>query len=191
MEAIMAEVDRYLDTFPAELVSLERLLTQIRDGSAFDDRRNFSGHATSSAFVVNPKNRQFLLVHNKAVGLWVQPGGHVERGEVLWQCARRELREETGLSEVELHPWHLQFGCPIDIDTHWIPANKRKNEDGHYHHDFRYMFLLDSGGPHAVTMDQTEIAAFEWHSVEASVPGYDAQRALQKVRQVLLGQPMY
>jgi 8-oxo-dGTP pyrophosphatase MutT (NUDIX family) len=28
-------------------------------------------------------------------GMWVIPGGHVEPGEAIEQCARRELREET------------------------------------------------------------------------------------------------
>ena len=28
-------------------------------------------------------------------GLWVPPGGHVDEGETMIECARRELREET------------------------------------------------------------------------------------------------
>ena len=28
-------------------------------------------------------------------GLWVPPGGHAESGESMFDCARRELREET------------------------------------------------------------------------------------------------
>ena len=47
-----------------------------------------------------------LLMHRRKEpnrGLWVAPGGKVEPGESPYECARRELREETGLEAAKLH----------------------------------------------------------------------------------------
>jgi 8-oxo-dGTP diphosphatase len=40
--------------------------------------------------------------HSHGAGTWQFPGGHLEYGESVESCARRELYEETGLSIVNL-----------------------------------------------------------------------------------------
>ena len=37
-------------------------------------------------------------------GCWGLPGGHLEHGEKLVECARRELKEELGIEATLLHP---------------------------------------------------------------------------------------
>ena len=52
-----------------------------------------------SAVIENTHN-EVLLVQEKAApcyGQWNFPGGHVEIGEKLLDCVRREVREEVGL----------------------------------------------------------------------------------------------
>ncbi|MBW2970412.1 NUDIX domain-containing protein [Candidatus Woesearchaeota archaeon] len=56
-----------------------------------------------SAGVVVVNDHKFLLLHYDA-GHWDFPKGHVEKGETDEQTALRELKEETGISEVEILP---------------------------------------------------------------------------------------
>ncbi len=49
------------------------------------------------------QNGKYLLVKAKVgapKGLWNNPGGHKDEGETMAECARREVKEETGFDVV-------------------------------------------------------------------------------------------
>ena len=52
----------------------------------------------AGVFIFNRKGELFLIRSPKWGGRWVVPGGKVEYGERLQDCAKREVKEETGLS---------------------------------------------------------------------------------------------
>ncbi len=87
------------------------------------DRNNFApGHFTASAFVVDPKTHSLLLILHRKLGLWLQPGGHIDPGDELAAlAARREVMEETGVSE--LSPLFGNAGI-FDVD---ITRSRRAN----------------------------------------------------------------
>ena len=55
-------------------------------------------HLVTSIFVFNPEDQKFLMIKHKKVGKWLQPGGHLEKGEEPHEAALREVFEETGIN---------------------------------------------------------------------------------------------
>lgn len=116
----------------------DRMVTLLTQTAApFHREQVDPGHITASAFVLDPDSRDLLLIHHQKLGLWLQPGGHVDADDVdIFSAARREVAEETGLTDVDVLP-----GTPtlLDVDVHAIPANPRRGEGPHEHFDVRIL----------------------------------------------------
>lgn len=96
------------------------------------------GHFTASAFVLHPEGDRVLLIHHGTIGIWVQPGGHVEPGDGdLLAAARREVWEETGITDL------TPIGTGLfDIDIHEFPETA--TQPFHLHFDLRFGFVAGS-----------------------------------------------
>lgn len=163
--AFAAELARVVAAYRATIADasddLALLLERMAAGDALDSRRTFPGHLTTSAIVLDPSGRDVLLVHHRATGRWLQPGGHWEAAEAFVASARREAEEETGLGGLALLGWHGPHGgLPIDIDTHAIPARPDKGEPDHWHFDMRFVFVAPRGGVLAAQVEEVADAAW-------------------------------
>lgn len=138
-------VEAYLQLFPADEAKLARLLKQLKNGEALDDRNNFNGHAAGDALILSPDKTKILLIYHKRFGRWQQPGGHLDPGEAgPWLTAEREATEETGLSQFKRVNLAADYRIPVHIVTGPVPASPAKQEAAHWHHDFRYGFIAAS-----------------------------------------------
>lgn len=176
---------RYAAAFPDEGARLADLRTVLAGRGDPWSRKNLPGHLTAGAFVLDHDRSRLLLIHHRSLNLWVQPGGHLDPGELPPDAARREAAEETGLDDLSLHPWHVAHDLlPIDIDSHSIPANPAKGEAAHTHHDFRYVFIAPPDA--RVTLAAREVAGHQWvelDKIEATAP--DLERAAAKLRRLV------
>ena len=110
-------------------------------------------HLTASAFVVS---RRGVILHlHRRLGIWVQPGGHVDPGESPADAAVRETLEETGLAVV--HP-----GTPtlFHVDVHPGPR-------GHTHYDLRYVVLARPVDPTPAPGESPEVHWFDFEQARA------------------------
>lgn len=138
-EQIAQSVAKYVKHYPGEVQQLEGFFRFIEayEGDMLYSRKNFAGHITTSAFIYQPNTKSLLLVNHTSLNKWLQPGGHVEVADAsLQEAALREAEEETGIPSKLLK----LLGEIIDIDSHAIPPNEKKQEPAHIHHDVRFLF---------------------------------------------------
>ena len=161
-------LDDYLRYFPDEMGRcsiFNEYLSRTADEYLYT-RKNFDGHITASAFILNGGNNELLLLQHKSLKKWLQPGGHVEGDLTLLDSALREVEEECGIpgAELELVRIFDDRLTPFDIDSHFIPENPKKNEDGHYHHDIRFLFRYTGNGLRGFNED--EATGMRWVSFD-------------------------
>jgi 8-oxo-dGTP pyrophosphatase MutT (NUDIX family) len=78
------------------------------------------------------------LVHHRRLDRWLLPGGHVEPEDAeIWDAARREVVEETGVALVPDTAPPL-----VGMDVHGIPPgiSSQGGEPYHLHHDLLFAF---------------------------------------------------
>jgi 8-oxo-dGTP pyrophosphatase MutT (NUDIX family) len=119
---------------PREVASRERSLAELARLADPFDRYADLVHVTGSAIVSGPRGTVLHL--HKKLGLWLQPGGHLDPGESPWDAALREAGEETGL------PVRFAAESPelFHLDVHLAAED-------HVHLDLRYLLVCDDAEP--------------------------------------------
>ncbi|MEM7051781.1 MAG: NUDIX domain-containing protein [Acidobacteriota bacterium] len=160
-------VEDYFAVYPRErdeLEPLSRLIAQFPRDADLKSRHNFVGHLTASGIVLSADGAQVLLLFHKNLRKFIQPGGHFDCGEESpIAAARREVAEETSLEDLELLDLPGAESLPFDINVHAIPANPRKGEPAHFHHDLRFLFRCRRSNA-AVVIDLEESEDWRWVS---------------------------
>ena len=72
---------------------LERL---VQDGAITRDEDSVS-HFCVYFLPYDPAAKKVFIVHHKKSGLWLSPGGHIDKGELLLDSLNREINEELGV----------------------------------------------------------------------------------------------
>lgn len=97
----------------------------------------------ASVYIIDFEDEEVLLMYNKKLNKWLQPGGHIEGFETPIETAIREAKEETGIDIEIIGPSFIngkfqpiateryinKVGDMIDIQYLAIPKNKELNNN--------------------------------------------------------------
>lgn len=135
-------------------------------------------HFTASALIFH-NDKVCLLLHKK-LGVWLNPGGHVEGDENPDEALRREVKEETGLNIVILGDKDELLGNDQAEVLH-VPycVLCERIAEGHYHNDLIYLCESNGGEENiAAGPGESENIGFYTQAETLALPMFPNTRAL-------------
>ena len=139
-----------------EQACVERFVEFVMGHAGCFERTLAIGHVTGSAWVVNQAGTHVLLTHHRKLNRWLQPGGHADGNPCVMDVALREVREETGIEDVQVVSKEI-----FDLDIHRIPT--RGNEAAHDHYDVRFAVRVVGSDVYTVSEESHDLC---WVPIE-------------------------
>ena len=188
MMSILDNLEVYRPWNEQEARDVEELLRRLRSGEELYTRDNASAHLTASAWVVSPDRRQVLLAYHNLYRSWAWLGGHADGERDLLNVALREVREESGLSDVRPVTDALYSVEILTVDGH---EKRGKYISSHLHLNVTYLLEADPSSP--VRCKPDENSRVGWFALEdalaASTEPWFRERIYSKLNAKLSDYP--
>ena len=161
------------------------LLRQLESGEDLYTRSNAAAHLTASAWVVSPDRQQVLMAYHNLYDSWAWLGGHADGERDLLAVALREVREESGLTDVRPITEDIYSLEILSVDGH---EKHGRYVSSHLHLNVTYLLEADPTLP--VRCKPDENSRVGWFGLEeavaASTEPWFQQRIYKKLNAKLL-----
>lgn len=158
------ELERFQPQNEQERQDCAELLSRLRNGEDLYTRENHSAHLTASAWVVSPDRSKVLLAYHNLYDSWAWLGGHADGERDLLSVAIREVREESGLTEVRPVSDQIYSVEILAVDGHEKHGNYVSS---HLHLNITYLLEAD---PHApIRCNPGENSRVGWFGLQEAI----------------------
>ena len=150
-EKLIRQVEAYIPFNEQEAADKATLLSLLRENTDISRRDNLAAHLTASAWVVNPERNKVLMAYHNLYNSWAWLGGHADGNFDLAAVAKKEAREESGLTDVRLVSDDILSLEILTVDGH---EKKGKYVPSHLHLNVTFLLEADPHAPIRVKEDE-------------------------------------
>lgn len=141
-EAIRKYVEAYEPKNEQEKSDRAQMLKFCAGQDDVFTRENDMAHFTASAWVVDKKRENALMIYHNIYDSWAWTGGHADGDTDLLAVAMREVEEETGVKAAPVSEE------PISMESLCVLAHIKRGRQVSSHIHMNVTFLLEAD-PHA------------------------------------------
>ena len=163
MELLRQQLIAYRPWNEQEERDREELLRRLDSHEDLYARANTAAHFTASSWVVSPDRKQVLMAYHRLYDSWAWLGGHADGDRDLLAVALREVREESGLTEVRPVSEDLYSLEILTVDGH---EKRGQYVPSHIHMNVTYLLgAMD----HELRQKPDENSGVKWFTPEGAV----------------------
>lgn len=161
MKNLIDELERFTPLSEREKITKKMFLDYARNTPNSLDRENLVGHFTVSAWVINKEKTHVLCEHHNQFDAWSWLGGHCDGDGNLVRVAKKEIEEESGISNVELYQDSI-----FTLESERVLEHIKKGNfiPTHLHLNIIYVFVADDKDE--IRIQEDENSAVEWKTFE-------------------------
>ena len=158
---LLREIEHYEPYNEQEARDKNVMLGFLKNQDNVLTRENEIAHFTASAWVLNEKRDKVLMIYHNIYDSWSWTGGHADGEENLLGVAIKEVKEETGLREVQPIQKAIFSLEILTVEGH---LKNEKYVPSHLHINCTY--LLEASDEEELSVKPDENQGVRWMDIE-------------------------
>ena len=172
---IYDEIYKYKPYYDKEEVDKEVMLEFIKNNEDVLTRNNKIAHFTTSAWITNKNRDKILMIHHNIYNSWAWVGGHADGDSDLFHVIRKEIEEETGITNIKCLCDGIYGINIVTVDNHI----KRGNiVNSHLHFDVEFLFEADDND--ILRIKEDENSGVKWIDID-EVNNYSTEEKMKPI----------